>query len=180
MSENSFPLKQVVTSHEVPEGGLELRIEATPDERLRLADYLDVPSVESMTAALSVTRWRGRGLAVRGTARARVTQSCVVTLDPVEGVIDEEVETYFAPDVAPRLSGPMPEAAEVPDIDVEPLINERVDIGALICEHLAIGLDPYPRKQGVDFQTGGDNGDEEEKSGAFAALASLRADRDKN
>jgi len=180
MSEKSFPLDQVVASHEVPEGGLELRIEATPDERIRLADYLDVPSVESMTAALSVTRWRGRGLAVRGTTRARVTQSCVVTLEPVEGLIDEEVETYFAPDVAPRLHGSTAEAAEVPDIDVEPLINERVDIGALICEHLAIGLDPYPRKQGVAFQSEGDNGDEEEKSGAFAALASLRTDRDKN
>ncbi len=180
MSEKSFPLKQVVTSREVPDGGLEMRIDATPDERVVLADYLGVPSVEAMSARLTLSHWRGRGLAVRGTVRAQVTQPCVVTLEPVESAIDEEVETFFVPDVAPRLSGTMAEAAEVPDIDVEPLINERVDIGALICEHLAIGLDPYPRKQGVAFPSEGDNEDEEEKSGAFAALASLRADRDKN
>jgi uncharacterized protein len=180
MSEKSFPLNQVVTRDQVSEGGLDLRIDAKPDELVGLANYLDVPSVAAMSAKLTVSQWRGRGLAVRGTVTARVTQSCIVTLEPVEGAIDEAVETFFSPDVAPRLAGIMPEAAEVPDIDVEPLINERVDIGALICEHLAIGLDPYPRKQGATFPSEGENEDEKEKSGAFAALASLRADRDKH
>ena len=29
--------------------------------------------------------------------------------------------------------------------------NGRIDLGAIVAEHLALGLDPYPRTPGVDF-----------------------------
>ena len=33
----------------------------------------------------------------------------------------------------------------------DPIIEGRIDLGALAAEFLALGLDPYPRKPGVDF-----------------------------
>jgi uncharacterized protein len=179
MTTKSFPLNFVVTRDEVLEQGLEVEIDATSDERDALAAYLDIPAVEAMSAHLTVSRWRGRGLAVRGTVEARVVQTCVVTLDPVENAIHENVEAFYAPDIAPRPEEDTAEGAEIADLDVEPLINDRIDVGALVCEHLALGLDPYPRKPGAAFSSGAEDAGEERKSGAFAALAALRGDENK-
>ncbi len=178
MTSKAFPISYVVTRDEVPEDGLAVEIAATGDELAAIARYLDVPAVSAMTARLTVTRWRGRGLAVRGTVDAALTQTCVVTLEPVGTAIREEIESFFAPDVAPRPEEETAEGAAAADLDVEPLLHDRVDVGALVCEHLALGLDPYPRKQGVIFESGNGNGAEAAESGAFAALASLRTKRD--
>ena len=43
--------------------------------------------------------------------------------------------------------------------DYEPpdeIVNGQIDLGALTAEFLALGLDPYPRKPGVDFSFRGD------------------------
>ena len=43
--------------------------------------------------------------------------------------------------------------------DYEPpdeIVNGQIDLGALTAEFLVLGLDPYPRKPGVDFQFRGD------------------------
>ena len=34
----------------------------------------------------------------------------------------------------------------------DPLIDGKIDIGALATEFVALGLDPYPRKPGVTFE----------------------------
>ncbi|HEY2758922.1 MAG TPA: DUF177 domain-containing protein, partial [Pseudolabrys sp.] len=53
----------------------------------------------------------------------------------------------------------------------EPLMNGKVDLGALAAEFLILGIDPYPRKAGVQFappkaEDGGEH--------PFAALESLK------
>ncbi|WP_436641025.1 YceD family protein [Microbaculum sp. FT89] len=178
MTSKPYPISVVVTRDEVPEGGLAVGIDATADERVAIARYLECPSVLSMSARLTVTHWRGRGLAVRGALDACIVQTCVVTLEPFENAVHEDVESFFAPDVAPRPEEEAAEAAEIHDIDVEPLVHDRIDVGALVSEYLALGLDPYPRKPGVTFQNEAGNGEEEAKSGAFASLAALRGKHD--
>ncbi|MCT8973046.1 YceD family protein [Microbaculum marinisediminis] len=180
MTSKSYPISVVVTRDEVPDGGLAVTIDATEDERAAIARYLDSPSVLSMSARLTVTHWRGRGLAVRGTVDARIVQTCVVSLEPFENPVHEDVESFFAPDVAPRPEEETAEAAEIHDIDVEPLVHDRVDVGALVSEYLALGLDPYPRKPGAIFRNKAGNDEEEAKSGAFASLAALRDKHDEN
>jgi hypothetical protein len=39
------------------------------------------------------------------------------------------------------------EGEDLPD----PIVAGRIDLGALVAEFLALGLDPYPRKPGVEF-----------------------------
>ena len=34
----------------------------------------------------------------------------------------------------------------------DPIVDGRIDIGALAAEFFALGLDPYPRKAGVAFE----------------------------
>ena len=53
----------------------------------------------------------------------------------------------------------------------EPLVGNAIDLGAIATEFLILGLDPYPRKPDVVFETppAGD-----EPAHPFAALAGLK------
>ena len=53
----------------------------------------------------------------------------------------------------------------------------RIDLGAIVAEHLALGLDPYPRSPGVAFD-GHIEDDPAADPSPFAALAALKSDKD--
>ena len=53
-------------------------------------------------------------------------------------------------------------------------MNGQIDLGALTAEFLALGLDPYPRKPGVDFSY---QDPADEKDSPFAALGKLKGER---
>jgi hypothetical protein len=61
------------------------------------------------------------------------------------------------------------------DNEVEPLVAGSIDLGAVATEFLLLGLNPYPRKPGVEFQPPPDASSDE---GPFAALAALKKDSD--
>lgn len=169
----TYPISRIVKRDDVPEGGLEIAIDATPDERAAMAGVFGIPAVESLSGRLSVTPWRGRGLAVKGEVEARVVQTCVVTTDPVHNLVHEDVEVYFAPKRGRRTADQTAPNAEVPDADMEDLVDERIDVGGLAAEHIALGLEPYPRKPGVEFESGRPTENDREES-PFAVLSALR------
>jgi uncharacterized metal-binding protein YceD (DUF177 family) len=160
---------------EVPETGLHLDLEANATVRAAIAAASGVNEVPQLTAAFDVARHGRDGLHVTGTVSARVRQTCVVTLDPVENEIAEVVDLVFVPASAP---GPLAnevdlaaEAAEPPEV----LIDGVVDLGAITAEFLMLAIDPYPRKPDAVFEppASADDG-----SHPFAALAALRSGRD--
>jgi hypothetical protein len=53
------------------------------------------------------------------------------------------------------------------------IVNGKIDLGAVVAEFLALGLDPYPRKPGVDFDYK-DPADAEHNT--FAALGKLKGE----
>lgn len=147
-----------------------MKIEATAEECAALAEALDVISIESLKAEATLKPWRGEGVRVSGTVSGGVTQACVVTLEPVAGHVSEEFDRRFHPDIV--------ESEEVvvdPDEPDPPeaLESHEIDVGAIALEHFALGLDPYPRAPGVEFEIEADADDEEEPS-PFAVLAALK------
>jgi uncharacterized metal-binding protein YceD (DUF177 family) len=107
---------------------------------------------------------------VQGRVTAAITQICVVTLDPFDSTIEEEVEVDFA-----EPSG-MPPEPPTEMHEYEPpdeILNGQIDLGGITAEFLALGLDPYPRKPGVDFEYA-DNGPA--IASPFAALGKLKRD----
>jgi uncharacterized metal-binding protein YceD (DUF177 family) len=81
-----------------------------------------------------------------------VGQTCVVTLEPLTSEVDEEIDAMFSPDAPPvpeATSGDEDGPAEDPP---EPIVNGAIDLGTLATEFLMLGLDPYPRKEGVVFE----------------------------
>ncbi len=156
-SQPAPPLSRPLTLAEVPPEGLELRIVASEAERAALAAANALPGVAALEAQLRARRWRGDGLALEGELRARITQTCVVTLDDFETDIVEPIELRFAPPAeSPRLRAHRgePEPAEhdaLGEDPPDPLIGDAVDVGAVVSEFFTLALDPYPRKPGAEF-----------------------------
>jgi uncharacterized metal-binding protein YceD (DUF177 family) len=152
--------------------------EATEAERAALARRYKIPDVRSIRFRAQTNPWGPGGWRVSGEVEAELTQTCVVTLEPVETRFREQFERFFVP--AARLD----EAAALldPDLDesLEPMSAE-IDIGEVAAEAAALAIDPYPRKPGAAFEgvVKGPPGvapmtDEDVKP--FARLAALRND----
>jgi hypothetical protein len=166
----------VVRLEDVPETGRHVALAANADVRAALAKSAGVNAIEELTASFDLTR-RGRdGLHVVGRVRAQVRQTCVVTLEPVQNAVDEEIEVDYAPPTEVRKP---PQAVDPDDDDAtqsspdepEPLMHNSVDLGALATEFLILGIDPYPRKTDAAFER--PTAPDDPAAHPFAALAAL-------
>jgi len=137
---------------DIPETGLHLEIDAPEPLRAELAALAGLRELGRLSAVFDLTR-RGAGVRVTGNVSARVGQTCVVTLEPVESDIDEPVDLRFAPQaVAPASAKSETVAAHTSDEDPpEPLFGDELDLGAIATEFLLLGIDPYPRKPDAEF-----------------------------
>ncbi len=162
---------------EIPDTGRHIEIEApaaTCAQVLELvAGLAAVRELLRLSAVFDLTR-RGAKVHITGHVNARVAQTCVVTLEPIENAVEEAVDVVFAPAPAeaPQAGLEFDGNALKDGVDPpEPLLGGTVDIGALATEFLVIGVDPYPRKLGAEFAPFklGDDGPRH-----FAALAALK------
>src|SRR3978361_1666098 len=101
------PWRVPVLVAQIPETGLHRDIAADPPACPAIAALGGLREVFSATASLDVMPERGGRFHVVGRVRARVGQTCVVTLDPIENDIDEQVDLIFAP------PGQIPEMADL-------------------------------------------------------------------
>jgi hypothetical protein len=170
-------LSRVLKIDEVKDGA-HGEIAATEGEMQAIARMLDLVALDRLTLAYRFNQIDGGRLRMTGTLRAKATQSCVVSLDPVETALDLPVEVEFWP---AALVDEFKRGAEdcgshgVPDWP-ESVVDGKIDLGQVIYETLATALDPYPKKAGASFEWSQDPAErpETEKSGPFAALAALK------
>jgi Large ribosomal RNA subunit accumulation protein YceD len=131
------------------------KIEASEAERVALARRFGLVSLDKLEADVTLRRM-GHGPVVRfeGSLRAKVVQRCVVSLDSIENVIEEDFALHFAPERRDRPSGHVIEKDYGDDGDdlPEPLVDDQIDIGEAVAQHLALALDPYPRRPGVTLE----------------------------
>ena len=178
-----FPISRPHSVDGLPPEGKDVAIEAEADERAALAAFLGVPAVRDFRARLLLRPWRRIGVAVTGTVAAAIEQECVVTLDPVTQEVTEEIDVRLLPDDAAGAEGGSGE------VDIDPLGEDppdrfrgrTVDLGAIAVEHMALGIDPYPRAPGVEFDESAyvsDTDDGGAPRSPFAALAALRKSDD--
>ena len=158
---SEFAFSRPVRVDALPKDGLQQNIEANAAELAALAKLNNLPGIARLSANLRLTR-AGRGaVRVRGEVQAEVTQTCVVTLEPIDAVVREEVDVRFAPAEEGRGRDPTHGAGKDELIELsgdEPpdmIEDGRIDLGALAAEFLALGLDPYPRKPGAALEAKG-------------------------
>jgi hypothetical protein len=146
-----------------------------PDEaaRARIASALDLAGLPSLQAEVTVKPWHD-GVEVEGRWRATVTYSCGVSLEPFDALLQGEFSVRAVPPSS-QLAEVSADDGEV-ELDLEAddppdvLDGEVVDLGAYVVEHLALELDPFPRKPGAVFEPPAP----EEPPSPFAALARLK------
>lgn len=170
-------------SHRVPVGnvsrqGKTVRLEATETERAAIAAECGLPELSHLEAEFTVSKGAGRLLAVQGRVSATVTQSCGVTLKPVEEEVEAEVVLTYTLD--PEAMMAEVEVHPEDDDPPEPVIDGQIDFGALALEHFALNLNPYPRAPGVAFESSAwqddpDGDHKNEKKNPFAILESIKA-----
>lgn len=156
MIEKPDPWRVPLAVEKIPDTGLHRDLEADQATRDAVADVGGLRAVVSVQASLDVTPMRGGRFHVAGHVRARIGQTCVVTLDPMESDIDEPIDLIFAPpDQIPEMAALVDEAEEsdeeTPD-PPEPIENGIIDLGRLVTDALYLAVDPYPRKPDAVFE----------------------------
>ncbi|MDB5554915.1 MAG: hypothetical protein JWL86_4899 [Rhizobium sp.] len=176
------PFSYRVKVGQISHNALEIRIEADDGERAALARFWDIVSVEALSAELKLRRWKKDGVKVFGIVHAKVTQACVVTLEPVPEVIDEDVDETLVPEGSPLARIPANDQGEImidaegPDLPA-PFTGDAIDVGAIVAEIVAMALDPYPRKPGVAFENHIEgNPKDDVKPSPFAVLKTLKGE----
>lgn len=164
------------TVAQIPETGLHRDIEADESVRMALAKIAGVRDVAYARASFDLTPERDERVHVRGRVSARVGQTCVVSLDPIENDVVEDIDLVFVPEGRIRefvvpindedgVGGEVPEAPE-------PIVNGVIDLGRLATDVLFLGIDPYPRKPDAVFAPPASAMDPEDHP--FAALKDLK------
>jgi uncharacterized metal-binding protein YceD (DUF177 family) len=154
--------EEAAISHRVavarlPQAGMPVILKADEKELRRLAKAFDLIDVSSFTAEMLVKKWRKDGVKITGIVKADITQSCVVTLEPLKANVSNDIDAVFVPENSklsrPQISG---EGEIIIDFDgpdlPETFSGDTIDVGALAEEMFGLAIDPYPRKEGIDFE----------------------------
>jgi len=168
--ESVGPLSRPIAVANLPAEGAAVLVETTPEEREALAKDFGLEAIAALVGRFRLTG-SPEHVHVAGRVEASIRQICVVTLDPFDSTVSEEVEVDFTADEQLRVKGVQDDVLiEAP---MDRISGGHIDLGALTAEFLALGLDPYPRKPGVDF-AGLKERDETESP--FARLKALKPD----
>lgn len=168
MTEPTQPWHVPIRLEDIPETGLHLDLIADSNVRAGLAALAGVADMPRIEVAIDLIR-HGSGLRATGRVSATVGQTCVVTLEPMENLVEEPIDVTFA--TASAEDPPGQSVAVQADEPPEVLVDGAVDLGRIATEFLLLGIDPYPRKPGAEFVP---RAEENTAAGPFAALAKLK------
>lgn len=148
-----------VVTRDVPDRGLKIAHSADENERAVLASVGEVESVEEFVLKYTLKSARGQSsnqssnqsYKLAGTISARITQACVLTLDPVTSEIEEDFACRFG--TPPRDAVKPGEDKPILEVeDWEPFENGRLEIGRIVAETFVAAIDPFPRRDGAEFE----------------------------
>ena len=170
---DKIEFSRAVTLEEIGREGLHKDLEASAEECMALAPRLGLLAISSVSAKLDIRKSKdGSVVTVTGRLAAKVTQECIVTLEPVEAEVSAEVSERFV-----REEEIEPEAVvEVEDEECydEIIEGDSIDIGEMVSQCLTLELEPYPRKEGIEFDLSESDLNLEGVTGPFAELAGLK------
>jgi len=148
---------------------LRRQIEASPEECAALARRLDLMSLDRLSAVVDLVRQGGGTILLTAEFAAEFVQSCVVTLDPVEGAVAQSFSLRYGPvEREPEVVGDEDEPA------FEPLSGEAIDVGEAVAQELALALPPFPRVPGASVEAEiGRDAEPSPEAGPFAGLGRL-------
>jgi uncharacterized metal-binding protein YceD (DUF177 family) len=143
-----------VTLADIGRGLQPVELTADAATRVAIARELGLERLDSLTARVGARPWLD-GAEIRGSLSADVTQICSLTGEPFEQTLTSDFTVRAVPegsDAAPKSESLEvdidPEGDDPPDV----LPGEKVDLAAYVVEHLALEVDPFPRKPGAVYE----------------------------
>ena len=156
-------------------GEREIAVTATESERAALALRFGLKAIDKLEGVFRVKR-DAAGIVARGTVRADVVQSCVVTDDALPVSVDEPVALRFvAEDKAEGDEIELDEDA----LDTMGFDGAAIDLGEAAAETMALALDPFPRGPNAAAVLREAGVISEEEARPLGALAGLKAQLEK-
>ncbi len=150
---------------------LSRRLTADEATRRAIAKALDLVRLDRLEADLDLSGWFD-GARIDGRWRADIVQTCGVSLEDFPTALSGEFTVRAVPKNSRHAEPPRAEV-EI-DIDAEDppdvLESDTIDLGSYVIEHLALEIDPFPRKPGVVFEPPL----AEPEASPFAALLKLK------
>jgi uncharacterized protein len=165
-------MRYLVPAGTIPPGGRHLSIEADAAQRARIAEALKIAEVTWLSAELHVRQMGHDVFGVKGGIKASVVQEDVVTLEPVKQEVAEEIDVTLRP-ADERTKGATAIAQSAAEDATDVYHKGQLDLGQIVVEHLALGLDPYPRAKGSVFEGYVEDNPKDDPS-PFAALKALK------
>src|SRR5215471_16328434 len=145
------------------------RIEATSEEREKLARRFDLALLESLVAQVELRRPSHDVVLLEAQFEAKFEQYCVVTLEPVRSAVSDNFSLVYGP--PPEKEAEIVIGSDEPAF--EPLIDDVIDVGEAVAQELSLALPVSPRHPDADAE---DWALDEPLEGPFAALAHLNKD----
>ncbi|HLO76741.1 MAG TPA: DUF177 domain-containing protein [Magnetospirillum sp.] len=163
---------------QIPAAGITLDLKAKPAELAALAERFGLQSIDDLEATVTLKAVAGGTIfRLDGRFCAHVVQTCVVTLEPVPATVAEEFSLTYGGVEADEYDAEIELSLEEDD-PPDPVVDGMIDVGEAVAEHVALALDPFPRKPGTAFEGGDPEPEEEEKRpNPFAVLAELRKNK---
>jgi uncharacterized metal-binding protein YceD (DUF177 family) len=183
MKNDDTPFSYLVKVGHISSNPVEVSLSADAEERVGLAKLWSVLEVKALSATFQVLRWKRDGVRLKGRVTADIVQACVVTLDPVDAHIDEPVEVIFVPEGSKLARLPVatetgemlldPDGPDAPEI----FTGDTIDAGVVAAEHVALAINPYPRRADVAFAGHIESSDKDDrKPSPFAVLKDWKKD----
>ncbi|MEM7122688.1 MAG: DUF177 domain-containing protein [Pseudomonadota bacterium] len=150
---------------------------ADDDERAALRARFDLLSLDSLEADLRYRR-DDRIVEVSGRLQGNLTQTCVVSLEPVAETVDEDFVRRFDPDMAVSEDDELDLTVDdlLDEAVCDPLVDDTIDLGEVVAEQLGLAINPYPRKEGaqIDPRYAARATEDDEETNPFAVLKKLK------
>lgn len=151
-------------------GDSRVSVQAEEAERTALAARFGLRALDLLEADYALHR-EGETILATGKLRARATQSCVVTGDPLPVEINESFALRFLPEPTDAA-----EEVELSEDECDTVFFEggAIDLGEAAAETLSLALDPFPRGPNAQTALRAAGVLTEEEAGPFGKLAALR------
>ncbi|MEC8317191.1 MAG: DUF177 domain-containing protein [Pseudomonadota bacterium] len=158
-------------------GRHELYLTLAPAVCAALAARFDFVAIADATVDLTLVRGVAGRVEVTGRMRARITQTCVVSGEDFDVVVDETIDEVFhdGVDAVADALDLDPDAAEA-----EPVVDGIIDLGEMVAQLLGLAINPYARAPDARSQTDAIDQAQPENDARhvpFADLAELLRDR---
>ena len=146
---------------------------ADEGERAAIAQRLGLDGLERLEAH-AILSCSKKLVRAEGRLGAALTQSCVVTGEPVAAHIDEAFELVFMPE--PQIG--REEEIELAAADCDVIFHDgaTIGLGDAIADTLALSLDAYPRSASAEAALKEAGVMSEEQASPFAVLAKLKGE----